>query len=35
LEQFIAIKKENKARLQSWVKEHAGVEIPLDALYDI
>lgn len=35
LEQFIAIKKENKARLRSWVKEHTGVEIPLDSLYDV
>jgi len=35
IQKFIEIKKKNKARLQKWVKEHTGFDIPLDALYDV
>ena len=29
------IKLDNKIRLQKWVKEHTGIDIPTNALYDI
>ncbi len=32
---FIEIKRENKRRLQRWVKETTGFDIPIDAMYDI
>lgn len=32
---FIEIKKQNKMKLQKWVKEQTGFDIPLDAMYDI
>ena len=35
VQKFSDIKKANKMRLQKWVKDNTGVEIPLDALYDI
>ena len=35
VDRFIEIKRENKARLQRWVKANTGYDIPLDALYDI
>ena len=35
INQFIQIKRNNKKRLQKWVKEHTGFDIPLDAMYDI
>lgn len=35
VEKFTAIKRANKARLQKWVKENTGFDIPLDSLYDI
>lgn len=35
VKQFQAIKRANKAKLQKWVKEQTGYDIPLDALYDI
>lgn len=34
-EKFIAIKKENKAKLAAWVKEKTGFEISCDAMFDI
>ena len=35
MKQFSDIKKVNKARLQKWVKDNTGYDIPLDSLYDI
>lgn len=35
VERFIAVKRENKKRLQHWVKENTGIDIPLDSLYDV
>lgn len=35
VERFIKVKDSNKARLQQWVKEHTGIVIPLNALYDV
>ena len=35
LEEFIQIKRNNKARLAKWVKDNTGIEIPLDSLYDV
>jgi len=35
VDRFIEIKRENKTRLQRWVKANTGYDIPLDALYDI
>jgi len=35
MNKFISIKKQNKVRLQKWVKEHTGFDIPIDALYDV
>ena len=35
VEKFSNIKRANKARLQKWVKENTGFDIPLDSLYDI
>ena len=32
---FIDVKRENKKRLQRYVKESTGIDIPLDALYDV
>ena len=32
---FIQVKRENKRKLQQWVKESTGIDIPLDALYDV
>jgi len=32
---FIEIKRQNKARLKAWIKEHTGFDVPLDALYDV
>ena len=32
---FKQVKKENKLRLQQWVKKSTGIDIPLDSLYDI
>lgn len=34
-EEFVEVKKKNKLRLKNWVKEHTGIDIPLDSLYDI
>ena len=34
-ERFIEIKRENKAKLKAWIKEHTGYDVPLDALYDV
>lgn len=33
--EFIQIKRDNKAKLKAWVKEHTGFDIPIDAMYDI
>lgn len=32
---FTEVKRQNKQRLQKWVKENTGYDIPLDALYDV
>ena len=34
-DKFIEIKRQNKAKLKAWIKEHTGFDVPLDALYDI
>ncbi len=33
--QFANIKKENKLKLQQWVKKNTGFHIPIDAMYDV
>jgi len=35
IEQFSNIKRENKKKLQLWVKKNTGYDIPLDAMYDV
>ena len=35
ISKFAAVKRENKQRLQKWVKEQTGIDIPLDSLYDV
>jgi glycogen phosphorylase len=35
VERFIEIKRNNKVRLQKWIKEHTGFDVPVDALYDV
>jgi len=35
VERFIKVKVECKRRLQIWVKENTGIDIPLEALYDV
>ena len=35
VKKFATVKRENKKRLQTWVKEQTGIEIPLDSLYDV
>ena len=35
INRFIQIKRNNKKKLQKWVKEHTGFDIPIDAMYDI
>lgn len=35
VKKFIDIKRENKVKLKKWVKENTGIDIPLDALYDV
>jgi len=35
VDKFIEVKKENKKRLQKWVKDNTGYDIPLDSLYDV
>mmetsp|Transcript_26895 Transcript_26895/g.40989 ORF Transcript_26895/g.40989 Transcript_26895/m.40989 type:complete len:445 (+) Transcript_26895:1426-2760(+) len=32
---FIHIKRQNKIKLQAWVKQNTGFDIPVDALYDV
>jgi len=32
---FIEVKRQNKAKLQKYVRESTGIEIPLDSLYDV
>ena len=32
---FIQIKRDNKAKLKKWVKENTGIDIPIDAMYDV
>jgi starch phosphorylase len=32
---FIAVKRNCKLRLKSWIKENTGIDIPLDAMYDV
>jgi len=32
---FIKVKEDNKRRLQAWVKKSTGIDIPLNALYDV
>lgn len=34
-DRFMEIKRENKAKLKAWIKEHTGFDVPLDALYDV
>merc|ERR1712127_247370 len=34
-DRFIDIKRQNKAKLRAWIKEHTGDDVPLDALYDV
>lgn len=34
-EEFIQVKQKNKRKLQKWVKERTGIDIPLNSLYDI
>jgi glycogen phosphorylase len=33
--QFREVKRQNKLRLQKWVKDQTGIDIPVDSLYDI
>jgi starch phosphorylase len=33
--EFIEVKRANKQRLQHWVKEHTGIDIPIEAMYDV
>ena len=35
IEKFLKVKRENKERLQRWVKKETGYDIPLDSLYDV
>ena len=35
IDKFRQIKRENKQKLQTYVRESTGIEIPLDSLYDI
>lgn len=35
VQKFREVKRENKRRLQKWVKDNTGIDIPLDSLYDI
>jgi starch phosphorylase len=35
IEKFAAVKRQNKAKLQKWVKDQTGIDIPLDSLYDV
>ena len=35
MNEFARIKRKNKEKLQKWVKTNAGIEIPVDSLYDI
>lgn len=32
---FLKVKEANKNKLKIWVKEHTGIDIPLNALYDV
>ena len=34
-EQFMAVKKANKARLADWVKEHLDIELDTNAIFDV
>jgi starch phosphorylase len=34
-QRFIQMKRNCKQRLQKWVKDNTGIQIPLDALYDV
>ena len=35
VKKFIEVKRDNKKRLAQWVKEQTGIQIPIDALYDV
>ena len=35
VERFIEVKIENKKKLQKWVKDKTGIDIPVNAIYDI
>ena len=35
IRKFIAVKDNNKLKLQKWVKEHTGIDIPTHALFDV
>lgn len=35
VQKFIKVKEQNKLKLKVWVKEHTGIDIPLNALYDV
>lgn len=35
IEKFAAVKRQNKEKLQKWVKDQTGIDIPLDSLYDV
>jgi len=35
VQRFIEIKRNNKVKLQNWIKEHTGFDVPVDALYDV
>lgn len=35
VEKFKAVKTKNKQRLQAWVKEKTGIDIPVNSLYDV
>jgi starch phosphorylase len=35
VQRFIKVKEDCKRRLQSWVKKQSGIDIPLNAMYDV
>lgn len=35
MERWREVKRNNKVRLQKWVKDHTGIDIPVNAMYDI
>lgn len=35
VQRFIQVKRDNKVRLQKWIKDTCNIDVPVDAIYDV